>query len=232
MKRELTNKIRYVLDELLPPVIRDAYWFMYPIFWVIYKGKDVRRKMHFKSLVQSMSDDEANAFYNEVDAISRVRETDLAESNIRCILDNLGPGHHSIADIGCGKGYLLQRIRQAYPEASLLGCDVENRLAYGDIPFARGSVTALPFADNQFDVVICTHTVEHILPLQQAMNELVRIAKHRLIIVTPCQRYYYYTLDGHVNFFRHRSDLLRWLPLQKYVCNKLDMDWVYIGDKT
>lgn len=231
MKRELTNTIRYFLDECLPPVLRDARWFMYPIFYIVYRGKEVSRKMHFKSLVTAMGEDEANAFYNEVDAISRSRKTDLAESNIRCILENLGPEGQRIADIGCGKGYLLHRIAEAYPGASLLGVDFENRLEYDNIPFAQGSVTKLPFADNQFDVVICTHTIEHILPLGQAIKELLRITRRRLIIVTPCQRYFYYTLDGHVNFFRQRWELLRWLPLEKYACRKLDMDWVYIGDK-
>lgn len=231
MKRELTNKIRYLLDELLPPVLRDAYWFMYPFFYIVYGGKDVRRKMHFKSLVHTMSEDEADLFYSEVDAVSRTRKTDLAESNIQYILESLGPGYGSIADIGCGKGYLLHRIREAHPAASLLGVDVANRLEYDHIPFAPGSVTKLPFADNQFDVVICTHTIEHILPLEQAMKELVRITRRRLIIVTPCQRYFYYTFDGHVNFFRQRWELLRWLPLENPVCRKLDMDWVCIGDK-
>jgi SAM-dependent methyltransferase len=220
-----------VLDELLPPALRDAYWFMYPFFYIVYKGKDVKRKMHFKSLVHTMPPHEADAFYNEVDAISRNRKTDLAESNIRYMLESLGAGYTSIADIGCGKGYLLHRIRQVYPNASLLGVDVENRLEYEGLPFAQATITRLPFADRQFDVVICTHTIEHILPLEQAIQELLRITKQRLIIVTPCQRYFYYTFDGHVNFFRQGWELLRYLPLEKYTCRKLDMDWVYIGDR-
>jgi hypothetical protein len=80
-------------------------------------------------------------------------------------------------------------------------------------------------------VVICTHTIEHIIPLQQAVNELMRITRQQLIIVTPCQRYFYYTLDGHINFFYRKEELLRYLPWKNYLCRKLDSDWVYIGYK-
>ncbi|MBS1563543.1 MAG: class I SAM-dependent methyltransferase [Bacteroidetes bacterium] len=231
MKRELTNKIRWLMDELLPPALRDAYWFMYPFFFILYRGKNVRRRMHFKTLVRTMSPEQADAFYEEVDIVSRHRLTDLAESNIQYILKSLPAGAVTIADIGCGKGYLLHRIQNHRKDVSLTGVDVENRLGYDQVAFTKGSVTRLPFADNHFDVVICTHTIEHILPLEQAMQELLRITKKRLIIVTPCQRAFYYTFDGHVNFFRHRWELLRHLPLEKHECLRLDMDWIYIGDK-
>ncbi len=39
MNRKITNTIRFVLDELIPPIIRDSYWFMYPIFYIVYKGR-------------------------------------------------------------------------------------------------------------------------------------------------------------------------------------------------
>ncbi len=231
MNRKITNMIRLVLDECIPPVIRDARWFMYPIFYIVYRGKDIGRKMDFKSIVYSMSEKEYNAFYGEIDAISGKRDTDCTESNIKYILKTIFPQSGSIIDIGCGKGYLLNRIRQVHPDAAFFGLDLEDKLQYEGIEFTAGSITRLPFPDNRFDTVICTHTIEHIIPLQQAIDELIRITAKQLIIVTPCQRYYYYTLDGHVNFFYKAAELLRFFRLKRFNCIKIGMDWIYTGYK-
>jgi hypothetical protein len=59
---------------------------MYPIFYIVYKGRDIRRKMNFKSIAYSLSEKEYNDFYSEIDAISGKRDTDLSASNIRYIL--------------------------------------------------------------------------------------------------------------------------------------------------
>jgi len=219
------------MDEFIPAIIRDSYWFMYPFFYFIYKGKNIKRRMHFKSIAYTMSEDEYNNFYKEADAISSKRITDLSESNINYIIGNIPSGRNSIIDIGCGKGYLLDRIKKIHPDASLHGLDLENKIRYEEINFLKGSITSLPFPDNSFDIVICTHTIEHVIHLQHAVNELIRITKNRLIIVTPCQRYFYYTLDGHVNFFYKAEELLKYFNLPIYSCKKIDMDWIYIGDK-
>ncbi len=220
-----------MLDELIPPIIRDSFWFMYPIFYIVYKGRDIRRKMNFKSIAYSLSEEEYNAFYNEIDAISGRRNTDLSASNIRYILAMIPADSRSILDVGCGKGFLLDRIGRLLPDAELSGLDVENRLRYEGIGFTSGSVTRLPFPDKHFDTVICTHTVEHIIPIQQAVDELIRVTKRQLIVVTPCQRYFYYTLDGHMHFFYKAEELLRYFRGRGLAdgCVKLGMDWVYLG---
>lgn len=231
MNRKITNTIRFILDELIPPIIRDSYWFMYPFFYIVYKGKGIKRKMNFKSIAYTLSEEEYHDFYKEIDAISGKRDTDLLESHIAYILKAIPAGTGSIIDVGCGKGYLLDRIRKVHPQATLSGLDLENRLRYGGIGFFPGSVTRLPFADNHFDTVICTHTIEHIIPVQRAIDELIRITKRQLIVVTPCQRYFYYTLDGHMHFFYKAEELLRYFGLKKYSCVKLGMDWIYTGYK-
>ena len=211
--------------------IRDSYWFMFPIFFILYRGKDIKRKMQFKTLAYSLPEHEMNALYKEVDVISRNRKTDLSESNIKYVLNRIEDGQN-ILDAGCGKGFLLNRIRQVRPDSKLNGLDLENQLEYSDIHFTSGSLTSLPYPDQSFDIVICTHTIEHIIPLSKAIDELIRVCRKRLIIVTPCQRYFYYTLDGHVNFFHEREELIRHFPFKKFECKKLDGDWIYVGEKS
>ena len=48
---------------------------------------------------------------------------------------------------------------------------------------------------------LCPHVLEHVIDLVPATQELLRIARERLLIVVSRQRYYYFTLDEHVNFF-------------------------------
>ena len=43
----------------------------------------------------------------------------------------------------------------------------------------------LPFSENEFDVVLCSETLEHVTNYQGAIDELVRITKNLLIITVP-----------------------------------------------
>ncbi len=53
-----------------------------------------------------------------------------------------------------------------------------------DRPFVVCDVTALPFADNSFDYVICTHVAEHVDEPEKVFEELMRVSK-RGYIETP-----------------------------------------------
>ena len=93
------------------------------------------------------------------------------------------------------------------------------------------TIESLPFADDSFDVVTCSHTLEHILEPGRAVAELKRVARRLLFVVVPCQRYFYYTLDEHVNFYPHRHLLQAELDAFDADCRKLHGDWlVRIGD--
>jgi SAM-dependent methyltransferase len=220
------------MDEYVPAFIRNSYWFMYPFYFFAYRGKNIKKVMNFKSLVRSFTPDEYSKFYSELNSISRNRKTDLTEKQVRFILKNISIDTKSILDVGCGKGYLLERIKKEYPAIGLAGTDVVGQPTVSDIDFCPGNITALPFADEAFDTVICTHTIEHILDLPLAIKELERVSQKQLIIVTPCQRYFYYTLDEHINFFPEKEMLTSLFSSQYFICEKIDFDWVYIGYKT
>lgn len=61
------------------------------------------------------------------------------------------------------------------------------------------------------------------------MAELTRVARHKLVVVVPRQRPYRYTLDEHVNFFRHRYELVNAIGLDNFSCDDVSGDWVYVG---
>ncbi len=227
MKRTVTNIIRYLMDECLPPIIRDNKYFMYPFYYYAYKGKDIKTAMNFKSLIYSLSEREYRDFYGNLNSISRNRKTDLNDASIKYIIDNLSNTAKNLIDIGCGHGYFLKQLKDT--DLKLFGCDIatiDNSLDYYNI---KCNIEKLPFKDKQFDIVTCSHTLEHILNPEKAISELKRITKNQLIIIVPCQRYFYYTLDEHVNFFPIKEKLTSLIGINNNNCKKIWGDWVYIG---
>jgi len=80
--------------------------------------------------------------------------------------------------------------------------------------FIKADITELPFSNQSFDVVLCTHALEHIRNPKKALSELIRITRKRLIIVVPRQREYRYTVDFHVNFFPYLYSFKRFIGIE------------------
>jgi ubiquinone/menaquinone biosynthesis C-methylase UbiE len=63
----------------------------------------------------------------------------------------------------------------------------------------------IPFADGQFDVLICSETLEHVTEPKQAIDELLRVAKKAVIITVPVEDPEHleedYSKNNHVNAF-------------------------------
>jgi ubiquinone/menaquinone biosynthesis C-methylase UbiE len=43
----------------------------------------------------------------------------------------------------------------------------------------------LPFKDKEFDVVLCSETIEHVTDIQQSLKELLRVARKAVVITVP-----------------------------------------------
>ena len=48
-----------------------------------------------------------------------------------------------------------------------------------------GDVTKLDFPDNAFDCIFCTEVLEHIPDLGKACREIIRVARHEIVIGVP-----------------------------------------------
>ena len=59
--------------------------------------------------------------------------------------------------------------------------------------------------------MVCTHVLEHILEFRQALSELRRVARRRLIIVVPQEREYRFTFNPHLHFFPYPHSFLRYV---------------------
>lgn len=88
-----------------------------------------------------------------------------------------------ILEIGCGPGALAGALHRWYPNAEITAVDRDSefirfaREHEPGIEFLEGDATALPFADDTFDVTISNTVSEHIEP-SMFYGEQYRVLKH------------------------------------------------------
>lgn len=233
LPRHVTIKINAFLDQWLPPVVRDASWFLPPLMKVLF-GKQAHHLLHFKQRGMKLSREEFIQAYREIDPVLYGyvnRLTDLNEASIPFIIDALRGG--TVLEVGCGKGLLAERMSRTH---QVTACDMQPadqwEARYPHIPFVQGWIEDLPFADQQFDTVVCTHTLEHVQDLFKAIQELRRVARQRLVIVVPKQRPYRYSFDLHLHFFPYPHSVLAVMgPGRINDCQEVAGDFLYVEER-
>ncbi|MDP3460833.1 MAG: methyltransferase domain-containing protein, partial [Hyphomonas sp.] len=194
MRREMTNRIRYVLEDIVPPALRDSGLFRAAasMAW----GNHVADLARFRERAAFLTDEEYEALYRKHPRVHE--DTDNSDACIAAITADITGA--SAMDVGCGTGALLRRVRAARTDlGALVGVDfvIDPALKDEGIQYFAAKVEALPFPDNSFDTVICTHVIEHIVDYRAAIAELRRVARQRLILVVPREREYRYTFNPH-----------------------------------
>jgi len=203
LNRNLTHIISYVLDNLFPAVIRDSKWFMWIPFKLLFKSK-TNVFFGFKEKIGQITEKQLQTIYQETADVHLSRATDLNRGCERKIINEIIG--ETVLEVGCGSGYLIGKLEDKY---AVTGVDfnVEGMPRFNNplTQLIECSATKLPFEDNSFDTVICTHTLEHVLNIYKAIKELKRVCKNKLIVVVPKQRAYRYTFDLHVHFFPYEA---------------------------
>jgi SAM-dependent methyltransferase len=145
---------------------------------------------------------------------------------------SIQPGYR-VLDIGCGPG---RHTCAAYTHkdifavgADLCFSDVEKarqRLQYHDELGEHGGgrwglsvadITHLPFADNAFDLVICSEVMEHIPEHEKAAKEIVRVLKPGRHLAVSVPRFfpericwalsdeYHQANQGHIRIYKKKE---------------------------
>lgn len=229
LSRDVTSIIRKIVDECLPPQIRDTVWFMVIPMYILF-GKSAPIFFSFKEKAFLMTLEEYAEIYRKVNPLFS-RETDLNAGCIDAITHSIQGT--TVLEVGCGRGYLIKKLKDSY-KVTVADIAVDERVrTIKGIKIYDAAMEKLPFKDRSFDTVICTHTVEHVLHFHQAISELRRVAKKRLILVIPKQKPYRYTFDLHLHFFPYAWTVLSKLDAkvqQSYLLKEINGDWFYYED--
>lgn len=221
--------MRYLMEELLPPALRDSTLFR--LFARTVLGPISLEAAEFRRRAVDLTEQEYAELYRK--ALHIHDGTDNSEACIDRIGAELVGG--SVLDVGCGLGYLLQRLKTARPEIErFVGVDfvIDNAKPSDGIEFKAARIENLPFPDGHFDTVCCTHVLEHVLDFRAALKELRRVAKRRLIVVVPREREGRYAFNPHFHFFPYRESFLRAIyPLPNpYICEDIGRDIYFRED--
>jgi SAM-dependent methyltransferase len=202
LPRKLTLVAQFILDECLPPIIRDSRGFCQLIFFLMF-GKQAYLFLDFKSKAPMLTDEEFAEWNAASIPLLLDRPTDL---NIECIQQiHKQIVGETVLDVGCGRGFLAEQLSDRYEVTAV---DLVARTSNSMVKFVQAFIEDLPFPDAAYDTVICAHTLEHVKDISKAMAELRRVCARRLILVVPKQRPFRYTFDLHLNFFPYEHSFL------------------------
>jgi len=137
------------------------------------------------------------------------------------------PDCRSFLEVGCGTGFVLRRIAEDFPQASMTAVEYYEAA----LPFARqrcpraaisqADITNLPF-DSEFDVVGCFDVLEHIPDDLAALRNLKKALKPGglLLVSVPQHMWLWSDLDEHSC---HQRRYLKRELIEKATANELSV---------
>lgn len=187
-------------------------------------------------------------------AASYIQHAHLQREIADNLLDRLDdfnlPLPQYIADVGCGVGYLSQRLQQRYPQAHIFGYDLAHtvlqqaqqqlRPAWWSwqrprVHFICADAARLPLADNSVDLLLSNLMLQWCDDVCAVFTELARVLKPDGILLFSTfgpdtlqeLRYSWAQVDtySHVNHFIDMHDLGDALLAAGLVDPVMDTDW-------
>ena len=92
-------------------------------------------------------------------------------------------------EVGCGEGVIADKLTRRFAEVVALDLPDAGLRAdwrgYVGPRFLHASAHALPFADDQFDVVVAAEVLEHLPDPDQGLAEMARVGRRHLVLSVP-----------------------------------------------
>ena len=112
------------------------------------------------------------------------RESALERTRSQDLLQLLPRGRYSVLDVGAGDGYFSRLLTGYFQQVTALDLE-EPSFTFPRVTTLAGDVTRLAFPDASFDCVFCAEVLEHVPDLERACRELIRVARHEIVVGVP-----------------------------------------------
>lgn len=105
----------------------------------------------------------------------------------------LGTPTGSVVDVGVGEGFALERM---LPGAGAVALEYRHDKAVAaarrlpSVAVIRGDAGVLPFPDRSVDLVTSIEVLEHLPTYDQALAEMARICRGRLVVSVPWEPWF------------------------------------------
>ncbi|MFJ8582800.1 class I SAM-dependent methyltransferase [Micromonospora sp. NPDC093277] len=102
------------------------------------------------------------------------------------VIENLITVTGAIADVGCGNGRYLRRLRADRPDLTTIGIDIAaGILQETPPPTVVADAAALPLQDESVDAVLAMHMLYHVTDTELGLTELTRVLRpHGILVVS------------------------------------------------
>jgi 2-polyprenyl-3-methyl-5-hydroxy-6-metoxy-1,4-benzoquinol methylase len=119
------------------------------------------------------------------------RLMDGFQRSLEELVDRADP--HSLLDVGCGEGVLVQRLASRLGSRRVVGADLEEesiqagwaRHRSPNLEYRTMQGSELPFAAGEFDMVSAIEVLEHVPDPERTLAEMSRCAERHLLVSVP-----------------------------------------------
>lgn len=126
-------------------------------------------------------------------AVGELPEMESSKATAKILNDLIGPSDR-ILDVGCGAGHYLKSLRR-YIQTPFFYTGVDATAAYIKLAieawrdsertsFQVADIFSLPFADDEYDIVMSCNLFLHLPSILLPLNELFRVCRRSVLIRT------------------------------------------------
>jgi 2-polyprenyl-3-methyl-5-hydroxy-6-metoxy-1,4-benzoquinol methylase len=208
-RRSPPEVVKRVIKEIMPPIALRVYRSLQRTLSEPFRRSGKLRPGASIPKVTDMPDP------NEYTTTAGPIEVPVQKETYFLALNEYVADGDRVLDVGCGVGYGLNLL--SIKAGEVAGVDVDAKAVeycrahfWGKNPKLKGlehyDGYHLPYEDSAFDVVTCVDVIEHVERYEEFVDELLRVAKKRVVFGTPNRRPEFTNPDGTPKNYWHRRE--------------------------